>query len=178
MNLAKTIDASISKNSKSLDLLKEALYLVNKRPAADQGKPVNKIKFFKEVQQLAKKKGNKSKNLKKMGRLLAGTGFLGLSAAGKKRNAILRGGLLGAAAGIFSVWSTNTSDDLHNGVEAPHNGLLPAADSKALTIVLYTLGGLAVGTAINKMNGSKKLKKWAKKNKSGFWRGLKKLHLN
>jgi len=177
MNLAKSIDASITKNAKSLDLLKEALSLINKKPAPDKSRGGNKLQFFKEVQHLSKKKGVKSKNLKKVGRLLAGTGFLGLSAAGKKRNAILRGVLLGAGTGLLSVWSNNTSAG-QGGEEAPHNGLLPAANSKALTIILYTLGGLAAGTVINQMNGNKRWKKWAKKNTSGLFRGLKKLNLN
>lgn len=178
MNLAKSIDASITKNAKSLDLLKEALSLINKKPAANQVKPANKLKFFKEVQHLSKKKGAKAKNLKKLGRLLAGTGFLGLSTVGKKRNAILRGGVLGAAAGALSLWTNYTSSEHEVGVDAPQNGLLPVANSKAMTIILYTIGGLAAGTLINQMNGNKKLKKWAKRNKEYFKKGFKNFNLN
>lgn len=64
MNLAKTMNASITKNAKSLDLLKEALSLINMKPVAENGKSGAKLKFFKEVQQLSKKKGTKSKRLK------------------------------------------------------------------------------------------------------------------
>lgn len=177
MNLSKTIDATVSKNAKSLDLLKEALSLINKKQNNEPVKSGNKAKFFKEVQHLSKKKRAKAKDVKKLGRLLAGTGFLGLSTVGKKRHAIFRGVLLGAAAGALSLWSNTASNGQQNGVEPPQAGLLPVANSKAMTMILYTLGGLAAGTVINQMNTNKRFRKWTKKNKATFKKGLKNFNL-
>lgn len=95
------------------------------------------------------------------GDLLGSTAFLGMSSLGKRKNAMLRGALLGTAAGLGSVLLNRP--DKHQKANG-HEGYSPtglAKDrllSKALEVSLYTIGGLIAGKVIQR-SGKKKRKK-------------------
>jgi len=97
------------------------------------------------------------------GELLGSTAFMGLSSVGKKKNAMLRGGLLGTAAGLGSVFLNGHDDEKrkYNG----HEGFHPTMNkqdqliSKILEVSLYTIGGLIAGKVIEGKNKKKKRKK-------------------
>jgi hypothetical protein len=80
---------------------------------------------------------------------LGSAAFYGLTGLGKKKNAVLRGGLLGAAAGLGAAFMSdkneNEFDELHG---ASHKSSTDDAKEKALTVALYTAGGLLAGGAI------------------------------
>jgi hypothetical protein len=183
MNLVKTLEGGL-KNPASLALLQEAFKLINSKPVKAEKKVKGHTELFKKIQNISTKKGLKTeKAVKQVGKLLASTGYLGLSGVGKKKNAIVRGGLLGAAAGLVSLFlknsNTNPSEQKYvNGVSVPQNEIMYHSDNKLLTFTLYTLGGIIAGVAIKKLGNNKKIKKWFKKNKTGFVNQLKDFHLN
>ena len=86
------------------------------------------------------------------GDILGSSAFLGLTSLGKKKNAMLRGGLLGTAAGLGSVLLNGHDQEKEkaNGHEGyPYmlnrkNSMV----SKALEVGLYTIGGLIAGKVI------------------------------
>jgi hypothetical protein len=97
------------------------------------------------------------------GDLLGSTAFLGLSSVGKKKNAMLRGGLLGTAAGLGSVLLNG--HDKHNGKASGHEGYPSTmlqrdrVVSKVLEVSLYTIGGLIAGKVIQGVGEKNKKKK-------------------
>ncbi len=183
MNLVKTLEGGL-KNPASLALLQEAFKLINSKPVKAQKKAKGHTELFKKIQHISGKKGlNTEKAVKQVGKLLASTGYLGLSGVGKKKNAVLRWGLLGAAAGVVSIFlnnshNANSQEKYVNGVTVPQKEVMYQTDNKLLTFTLYTLGGIITGVAIKKLGNNKKIKKWFKKNKTGFVNQLKDFHLN
>lgn len=185
MNITNALQGGLKK-ADSIDLLQEALSLINKKPSKQKKNLSLKAPgdLFKKIKRISGKKGLKAdKAVKQVGKLLANTGYLGLSGIGKKRNAIIRGGLLGAAAGLVSIFSknddlANNNETATNGVSIPQNNILYGTNNKILTVTLYTVGGLIAGTVVKKMSGNKKLIKWIKKNKSRLLENLKDLNLN
>lgn len=97
------------------------------------------------------------------GDLLSSTAFLGVSSLGKKRNAMLRGGVLGTAAGLGSVL-LNGLENGHgktNGQEGYHLTGLPKDKflSQVLEVSLYAIGGLIAGKVIQGVGKKKKKNK-------------------
>src|SRR5688572_21860502 len=96
------------------------------------------------------------------GDVLGSTAFLGLTSLGKKKNAMLRGGLLGTAAGLGSVFLNGHDHEKAkaNGHEGfpymSHRG--DSMMSKALEVSLYTIGGLIAGKVIEGTSKKKKKK--------------------
>ncbi|HYO22661.1 MAG TPA: hypothetical protein VER36_09655 [Flavisolibacter sp.] len=119
-------------------------------------------KRFKKVR--SKKRGKATKQFIRLaGDLLGSTAFLGLSSLGKKKNSMLRGGLLGTAAGLGSVLMNG--HDKQNGKSNGHEGY-PATMlqkdqvlSKVLEVSLYTIGGLIAGKVIQGTSKKKKRRK-------------------
>jgi hypothetical protein len=98
------------------------------------------------------------------GDLLGSTALFGLSGLQKKKNLMLRGALLGTAAGLGAVLLNE-----HDKKKEDRDGILQARTqkqewvSKALEVSLYTIGGLLAAKLIEvtgkKKKGSKKNKK-------------------
>ncbi len=167
MNIATAIEGGLT-GATTLSLLQEALHKIN------TGTPRPLLHKSGLIKQLKKNEGkNNSKTtelyIKLAGELLANAAFFGLSGLGKKKNAVLRGVLLGAAAGLGSAFLTgddkeekgkevNSLKDM-NGHINRHQGERDDMKKKILTVGLYTAGGLLAGMAIKKLDNNKKKKK-------------------
>jgi hypothetical protein len=68
-------------------------------------------------------------------------GYFGITGLSRKKNAILRGALLGALTGV-GVTFLNDKNDSEVGKKS----------NEIITILLYTLGSLIAGAAIKKIN--------------------------
>jgi hypothetical protein len=96
------------------------------------------------------------------GDLLGSTAFLGINSLGKKKNAMLRGALLGAAAGLGSVLlkENDRSDHRQNGHEGYPSTMLAKEPllAKALEVGLFTAGGMIAAKVIQGVSKKKKKK--------------------
>lgn len=154
----------------TLSLIQEAL---GKWDSKEPKTALHQSDAIRQLQK-GKKKGRKSKELyvNLAGELLGHAGLFGLTGLGKKKNAVLRGGLLGAAAGLAIAFLDDDNTD--NRQQAYHaDGRMVDAEEEAIrrkiiTVVLYTLGGVVAGAAIKAING-KKIRK------SKMAKGLKKM---
>jgi len=153
MKLASAIEGGIT-GATTLSLLQEALHKIDTKSPRP---------FFHKsgvVKQLKKSSGKPHKQHKLYialaGELLASIGYFGMAGLGKKKNAVLTGGLLGAAAGL-GIAFFNEDDDAKrvNGAEIDAEDEL---QKKIITVALYTAGGLLAGTAIKRLD-KKMLKK-------------------
>lgn len=91
------------------------------------------------------------------GDLLSSTAFLGITSLRKKKNALLRGAVLGTAAGLGAVLLRDNKKRKHatRGVdESSQNQLV----SQVLEVSLYTIGG-AIAAKVIQRGGKKKRKK-------------------
>jgi hypothetical protein len=151
MKLANAIEGGIT-GATTLTLLQEAINSIDpKKPG---------MKFLQKpgiVKKLAKKKKNGEDQTKLYiqlaGELLSSAAYYGLTAVGKKKNAVLRGGLLGAAAGVGSVLFNNAENDEFRDNEDDD------WQNQVITVALYTAGGLLAGYATKKMGKKSKKKK-------------------
>ena len=119
------------------------------------------MKTFKKAKS---KKASKATRLwiKLAGELLGSTAFLSLSSLGKKKNAALRGALLGTVAGLGAVMLQDEDrqkekSSRHEGypaVKLPEDPVL----AKAVQVALYALAGLIAGKMMQS-TGKKKKKK-------------------
>lgn len=158
MKIADVLEGGIA-GVTTLSLIQEALGKI------DGGEPhtlLHKSDTIKQLQK-GKKKGRKSKELyvNFAGELLGHAGLFGLSGLGKKKNAVLRGGLLGAAAGLAIAFLDDDNDTSQQAIHADgrmYDAEGDALRQKIITVTLYTLGGVLAGAAIKAMN-NKKLKK-------------------
>jgi len=146
MKLANAIEGGIT-GATTLTLLQQALHKMD--PKAPRAKLITSPEIIKRIKKQSKKKGRLSTKLyiNLAGDLLSNAAYFGLTALGKKKNAVLRGGVLGAAAGLGSAF-LNESESDDPGV----NNLR----KKIFTIALYTAGGMLAGAAIKKLNKRKK----------------------
>ena len=149
MKLANAIEGGLT-GATTLTLLQEALHKMD--PKAPSTKLLNKPGIIKRLKKQSKKKGKSSNKLyiNLAGELLSNAAFFGLTALGKKKNAVLRGGLLGAAAGLGAAFLNNDDENISH-----HDDI----KKKLMTISLYTAGGLLAGTAIKKLNKARKKRK-------------------
>jgi len=150
----------------SKNLIQDALSLIN----GNSSKPLQTT-LFKKLKDVSGKKGIKANKvyIKKVSKMLAKSG-IGLSGLSKKNNAIIGGGILGAAAGLFSVYSRKENGETHeiqNGVPVQNNEILENENGKKiLNVALFTVGGILAGAAVKKLSNNKRIKKWVRKNKS------------
>src|SRR4028118_1630668 len=117
MKLANAIEGGIT-GATTLTLLQEALHKID--PKAPRAKLLNSPGIIKRLKKQSKKKGGISNKLyiNLAGELLSNAAYFGLSALGKKKNAVLRGGILGLAAGLGSAFlNENHSDDEANNIK-------------------------------------------------------------
>jgi hypothetical protein len=164
MKLANIIEGGIT-GATTLSLIQEALHKV------DSGAPrqlLHKSGTIKKLKKHAGKKGGDTKLYVKLaGELLGAASYFGLTGLGKKKNAVLRGGLLGATAGLATAFLDDEGNE-----ETPVNGNLNGRlhnemeelKKKVMTVVLFTAGGMQAGGAIKKIN-KRRLKKSIKKMK-------------
>ncbi|OLY93972.1 hypothetical protein SAMN05444008_12536 [Cnuella takakiae] len=158
MKIADVLESGIT-GVTTLSLIQEALGKMN---GDEPHTMLHKSDTIKQLQK-GKKSGKKSKELyvNLAGELLGHAGLFGLSGLGKKKNAILRGGLLGAAAGLAIAFLDNDNDTSKQAIHADgrmYDAEAEAMRQKIVTVTLYTLGGVLAGAAIKAMN-NKKIKK-------------------
>ena len=149
MKLANAIEGGIAGIS-TLSLIQEAIGKIDGRVVPDG--LLQHPKLLAKIKKQSKKGKYPAKlYLKLASELLSGAAYFGLTAVGKKKNAVLRGAILGAVAGLGSVVFNFDKDES----ELNREEILKAL----LTIALYTSGGLIAGVAIKKMAKNKKRKK-------------------
>jgi hypothetical protein len=168
MKLVNAIEGGLA-GAGTLSLLQEALHKV------DHSSPrplLHQAGLLKKLKKNSGKPGMKSTKLyiQLASELVSNAALFGLSGLGKKRNALLRGTLLGAAAGLGSAF-LQKEDKEKNGdgnFAGGENGIIQAqpvnADmkKKIMTVTLYAAGGLLAGLAVKNVSG-KKVKKGMKK---------------
>jgi hypothetical protein len=164
MKLASAIEGGLA-GATTISLISEALRKIDgKAPGA------NGVKS-KRLKKRLKRAGSKKNPLKATeqyihlaGDLLAAASVLGFTSLGKKKNAVLRGALLGAAAGLGAVLLNDYNHDPHNGKLNGHEGfptsMIPKdpLSRKAMEVGLFTIGGMIAGK-IFQSTGKKKKKK-------------------
>jgi hypothetical protein len=152
MKLANAIEGGLA-GATTLTLLQEALHKIdNKSP-----RPLlHKSGIIKRIRKTGNKKGATANKLyiQLAGELLATSAYFGLSSLGKNKNAVLRGGLLGAAAGLGSIFLRDPEDEDPTAADNKND-----FKDKALTVALYTAGGLLAGLAVKKMKKGSKSKR-------------------
>jgi hypothetical protein len=153
MKLANAIEGGLT-GATTLTLLQEALHKL------DSGAPrplLHRSGILKELRKsgTGKKKKDSKLYIRLAGELLSNAAYFGLTGLGKKKNAVLRGGLLGAAAGLGSVFLTDNHED--DGPDLPDQK--ESMKKKLLTVSLYTAGGLLAGLAVKKLNKKGKKRK-------------------
>jgi hypothetical protein len=162
MKLASAIEGGLA-GATTISLLGETLRKINGQTSGVNvfdGKSLKKR--FKKAK--SNKKGESTKEFIQLaGDLLGSTTFLGLTSLGKRKNALLRGALLGAAAGLGSVLlkeKDNKKHEKHGPDGRPTSSL--AKDpllAKAIEVGLYTAGGMIAAKLIQKASTRKKRKK-------------------
>lgn len=160
MKLSSAIKSGLA-GAATISVLGETLQKMNgnaSHPNVINGK--NLKKRFKKAK--SKKRGRATKEFIGLaGDLLSNASLLGLNKLTKKKNAVLRGALLGAAAGLGAVWLNGRDDEDTNGKEEGHSFIKIAKDpvlEKALEVALFTVGGMVAGKLVQG-NGKKRKKK-------------------
>lgn len=168
MKLVNAIEGGLT-GAGTLSLLQEALHKVDHsspRPLLQQAGLLKKLK------KNSGKGGMKSTKLyiRLASELVSNAALFGLSGLGKKRNAVLRGTLLGAAAGLGSAFlgEDKKEKNREGDFTSTEQGIIEAQPANAeikkkiMTVALYTAGGLMAGLAVKKIRG-KKTKKGLKR---------------
>jgi len=160
MKLASAIEGGLA-GATTVSMLGEALRKIDEHSSADLFNGNSLIKTFKKAKS---KKASKATKLwiKLASELLGSTAFLSLSSLGKKKNAALRGALLGTVAGLGSV--VLNGHDNHKAKASGHEGyrlVKPPADpvlAKAVQVALYALDEI-IKEKMMQATGKKKKKK-------------------
>lgn len=160
MKLASAVEGGLT-GATTLTLLQEALHKIDGKAPRPL---LHKSGLMKQLRKNGTKPGDNNKlYIKLAGELLSNAAYFGLSSIGKKKNAVLRGGLLGAAAGLGSAFFTEDKeqDTTDDATAVDSNTSRNSIKKKVLTVTLYTAGGLLAGFAIKKINqkSGKKLRK-------------------
>lgn len=161
MKLADVLEGGVT-GATTLSMLQEALHKMDGRSPRPFLHKSRVIKKFGKLP--SKKKKDSSKILIEFaGELLANFAVFGLTGLGKKKNAVKRGMLLGAIAGLGSVLiETEREKESYKQNGHSTDNKQSELTRKAITLALYTGGGLLAGLAVKKLN-SKKFKKQLKK---------------
>ena len=150
MNLATAIEGGLTGVS-TITLLQEAISKIDPKtpPQSLLGKPG----LLRKIKRKTKKGKNPTKLYIRLGtELLSGAAYYGLTAIGKKKNAVLRGALLGLGAGAATVWLKSANND-----EAEESD--DSLRSRILTVALYTSAGMLAGYAVKKWGKNASSKK-------------------
>lgn len=147
MNMTNALEGGLA-GATALTMLHEAIDKID--PKAPNTKFLSKPGIIKKIKKYSSKKGPKSVKfyIRLATEFLASMGYFGLPGLGKKKNVVLIGGLLGAAAGAGVAFQHR--DDEANLDERS------AAWNKIVTIALYTAGGLIAGGVMKSLNSKKK----------------------
>jgi hypothetical protein len=161
MRFASALEGGLT-GATTLTLLQEALHKLDSHAPRPL---LHKSGIIKEIKKNASKQGGNNTGLyiKLAGELLSSVAYFGLAGFGKNKNALLRGGLLGAAAGLGSAFLQNDKEATAVGVDGAEY-TTESTKKKVLTVTMYTVGGLLAGAAIQKLN-EKPNKKGEKKSK-------------
>lgn len=168
MKYANAIEGGIA-GVTTLTLLEKALQNIDTRKP--KMKLLGKPGIIKRLKKKSKKNGGNELYIELAKELLAAGAYYGLIKLGKKKNALLRGGLLGAAtgAGVALLDDKKHKKGDRRRDKAAHN-TQPFEDNnelltfwkenreKILTVGLYTAGGVLAGAAIKKLRKNKKKK--------------------
>jgi hypothetical protein len=161
MKLAKAIEGGLA-GVTTISLIGETLSkLDNNRSHGSFLNADNLRRRFKKAS--SKKAGKATKQFILLaGELLGSSAFLGMASLGKKRNAVMRGAALGAAAGLGSVLLRDRKNkkegmDGHEGYPLMM-GVKDPLLSKVLEVGLFAVGGVVAGKLVQSA-GKKKKKK-------------------
>lgn len=163
MKLASAIEGGLA-GATTISLIGETLRKLDGRQPGANGLTHKRLK-----KRFKKAKGKKSKKsteqyVKLAGDLLGAASVLGFTSLGKRKNAVLRGALLGAAAGLGAVLLDDHAGHNHhqsNGHEGFQETML-AKDTtlqKAMEVGLFTIGGMIAGKILQGAGKKKKRKK-------------------
>ncbi|MGN6491264.1 MAG: hypothetical protein ACTHLE_04655 [Agriterribacter sp.] len=149
MNVAKVLESGLT-GAATLTLLQETLDQLD--PKAPNSKLLHKRGIIRHLKHATERKGMKAVKgyVKVAAELLGILGYYGLSGLGKRKNAVLRGGVLGAIAGAAVAFTQNNE-----------NEETPDADvwrKRIVTVALYILGGLIAGKTAEYIKKKKKKK--------------------
>lgn len=164
MKLSQAIEGGLT-GASTLGMLQEALHKVDPRSPRPL---LGSTGLAKKLKKNGGKPGTKSAKLyvQLASELVSNAALFGLSGIGKKKNAVLRGVLLGAAAGLGSALFVK--DDESEEAQSLNGSSLEAKPvnnltrKRLMTIALYTAGGLVAGLAVKNIN-TKKAKRQLKK---------------
>jgi len=168
MKLSSAIEGGIA-GATTLGLITETLHNINKKSPH-----VNLLQDGKLKKRFKKSKSSNgfkaTRNyIQLAGDLISSTAYFGLSALGKKRNVVLRGGLLGAAAGLGSIFLDPPIDEKLNGKKRgtfdpdKQSQFEDSLDTQIAQVALFTIGGMLAGKIVESLEPNKKSRK--KKNK-------------
>ena len=125
---------------------------------------LQKGKLDKRLKKTASKKGMEATRqyVELAGDLISSAAYLGMSALGKKQNVMLRGGMLGTAAGLGDVFLKQKKKNKHG--DGTVNGQEEEKlSTKVLKVSLYAIGGLIAGKIMETIEKGGKKKKKRKK---------------
>lgn len=162
MKLASVIEGGLA-GATTVSLLSEALRKINghsSKPALFNGAHLKKR--FKKAKSKKPMKATKQ-FIGLAGDLLGSTAFLGFKPLTKKKNAALRGALLGAAAGLGSVL-LNDQEKNKGKFDKSGDYSFEATEkdtllTKALEVGLFTVGGMIASKMIQRSTKKKKKRK-------------------
>lgn len=124
---------------------------------------LRKGKLRKRLKKTGSKNGFKSTNqyIRLAEDILGSAAFLGIKSLSKKKNTMLKGGVLGTVAGLGNVFlnkdeHNDHQDEMHASDEKEQ---IESISSKLLKVSLYTIGGLVVGKLVENMKKKRKRKK-------------------
>lgn len=185
MKLGNVIEGGLT-GAGTLGLLQEALH---KFDSSTPRPLLYNSGLLKKLKKNGGKNGMKSTKLyiQLATELLSNAALFGLSGVGKRKNAVLRGALLGAGTGLASAFLNNghangNGKEHMNGhaqpvlnehgeaLETKKNAKGSELKNKLMTVALYSAGGLIAGLAVKKIGGKKAkktLKRLGKKIKLG-----------
>ena len=147
MNAAKILKNGLT-GAATLTLLRETL----DEAGSENSKvyPLHKKGVFRQLKKVSQKKGMGAVKgyVNLAARLLGMVGYMGVTAVGKKKNTMLRGGMLGGLAGAAAILMSNDDDPTVSSKELWRK--------RVITLALYILGGLVAGGAIKLVNNGKK----------------------
>ena len=151
MKLSNVIEGGLAGVS-TLTLMQEALHKFDHNAPRPLFRNVRRIKKWKDV------KGSKRGKfyIQLAGDLLSNAAFFGLSALGKKKNAVLRGAVLGALAGCGTILLNDDASDNPFSNEMTNESRREKIKDILITLGLYTAGGVIAGVIVKK---GKKVKK-------------------
>ena len=119
---------------------------------------LGKGKLKKRLKKTGSKHGQKATKqyLQLAEDLMASAAYFGFNSLSKKKNIVLKGGLLGAAAGLGNVFLNDNDHESQRGF-LKLDGDDENLSSKLLKVSLYTVGGMIAGKLVE--NSKKKAKK-------------------